>query len=104
MEWIRNNKKYLIAVLAISVILIFAILYPLRNTNGTQSIATWQLGVMAVPWVLFGASFFPLMYLSWFGENKKSITINLLKLFYWVLLSGFVAIFVGIYAIFVFNF
>lgn len=98
MEWIRKNKKYLNAIAAISAISIFYIIYHFKESN---SIEKWQLGMLVIPWVIFGLCFFPLCYLSWFGNNKKGVGITIMKLFYWLSLPLYFAPFVVIYTEFV---
>lgn len=102
MDWIIKHKKLLISGMFFSAAIAVALMLYSREAGTIEYIEKWQLGLLVLPWVVFISCFFPLMYLSWFGKNGLGLAINVFKAFYWLLVSGFVVVFFGIYWLFVF--
>ena len=101
MDSIIKYKKPLVATAFLSAITAIVFILYLRN-KGTIEVEKWQLGLFVLPWVVFAASFLPLIYLSWFRSNKFGSATFILKMFYWALVLGAIVIFGGIYGFFVF--
>jgi len=102
MEWIRKNKLRLSVLSAIAAAAALGVLIVAR---GETSIALepWPLGLAILPWAIFIVAFMPLVYLSWFGRARTKIFTIVGQLFFWLLASGMLVIFVMIYGKLVFG-
>ena len=92
----------MVSVTVLSALSALAVLYAFRRNGAPQEIEGWQLGLLVMPWVFFGASSLPLVYLSWFGELGSGVHSVFLKGFFWVFAAMFICIIVAIYGFFVF--
>ena len=103
MEWIRKNQIILASLLITSTVILVTELLYLSSIGEAIEIERWELGLFISPVVVFYACFAPLMYLSWFGNNKKGVLATPLKIFYWLVNISFIVIITAIYLTFVFN-
>ena len=92
----------MVSVTVLSALSALAALYVFRRNGAPQEIEGWLLGLLIMPWVFFGASFLPLIYLSWFGKASPGGLSVFLKGFFWVFAAMFIIIIVAIYGVFVF--
>ena len=99
MELLSNNKRYLMAVEAIAIISLAVCLLSLRH-EGEVSINSWQAIGAYVSGVIFSIAFFPLCYLAWFRNTKKTTLYYFKQTFYWVLALSFAVIFIVIGSMF----
>lgn len=102
MYWIVKHKKSFVITAFLSAMAAVTLILYLRDKGTIESIEKWQLGLFVLPWVTFASSSLPLMFLSLFRTNKFGSATIIFKAFYWVLVSGFIAIIGGIYVSFVF--
>ncbi len=102
MVWIRKNKRLLNLSIIILVCISLVTLYIFRNIEET-TIESWQLGLIMLPWLMTTIFLLPLIYLSWFGSDKKNIFTIFKKLFYWTYGIGFIIIWIMLYGTFVFQ-
>lgn len=66
--------------------------------NGPVPVERWQIGVGALPWLVFFASFLALTHHSWFRREEKAFVLWARRLFFWGLVACLATIFAGLYA------
>lgn len=103
MEHIRRNKKSLGLLATLGALGTVAVLLLAKGQLGSGEAQPWQIGLFALPWVLFVVSFLPLLYLSWFGGCRHPLVAIPLQALFWLIALAFTASFSFIYGSFVFG-
>lgn len=99
MNWIAEHLKVLRTTVTLCALAAGGIVIGLSGRQGT--IERWQVGLLALPWLLgFGAGL-PLVYHSWMKNTRKGVMRTLLTAFFWCWVLASAVVFGGIYGRFV---
>ena len=95
MEFIAKNKAILIASEMLAALVLAVCIFSLR-TEGSVALNSWQAVGSFISAVVFVLAFFPLCYFKWFRNSKRTLGYYLMQCFFWLLVSSFAVVLVGI--------
>lgn len=85
MDWSLRRLQLLKATAAVSAIVASAIVLWFNVPAGRSiELTRAQFGLLVLPWLVFFASFLPLVYHSWFATAVDSLFTRLLRTFFWI--------------------
>jgi hypothetical protein len=103
MVWIERNLRMFQATVAVCAIVAAAIVLWFNVPPGRAHLTRFQLGAVALPWLVGMVAFAPVLYASWSRRVGSMPGRLIIRGFVVLFLATVLALFAGLYGHFVFQ-